>query len=126
MAKLKVTPKNFVQAQQVLGTKSSVRLGNNTFLERIEESDSFKLKIVVRLHNTNIVEFHSDGRVTLHTGGWRTVTTKDRINQFITGRVYQKDHQWYYVGHNLEGALDWEHPDDFTEGYNVVKGMVQQ
>ena len=32
----------------------------------------------------------TDGRVALLTGGYRTVTTKDRINQFISGRVYQK------------------------------------
>jgi hypothetical protein len=81
--------------------------------------------IAVRLHSTHIVKFYEDGRVTLHTGGWRTVTTKDRINEFITGRVYQKNHDWYYVGHNTEGAIAWEYPDDFIEGYNVVKGIAQ-
>jgi hypothetical protein len=120
MAKLKATPKNFEQAQRVLGTKSSVRLGNNTYLERVQEPYNSPLQmIVVRLHNTYIVQFHSDGRVTLHTGGWHTVTTKDRINEFITGRVYQRNHEWFYVGHNLEGAIDWDHPEDFTDGINV-------
>lgn len=56
---------------------------------------SDRLKIVVRLHNTNIVVFHDDGRVTLHTGGYRTVTTKSRMNQFIRANVYQRARQWY-------------------------------
>lgn len=119
MAKLKATPKNFVEAQQVLGTKSSVRLGNNTFLERVQEDESFNLMIVVRLHRTNIVQFHSDGRVTLHTGGYYTVTTKERINQFIKGRVYQKAHQWYLVRHRGELGFDWDNPRDFADGIEV-------
>lgn len=55
----------------------------------------------------------------MRTGGWRTVTTKDRINQLITGRVYQKDYQWYYVGHEPDGSLAWDHPEAFVEGMNV-------
>jgi hypothetical protein len=132
MAKLKATPKNYAQAWEALSGKQSIRLGNNTYLEvaneRVYEDGRIpeeRKVIAVRLHSTHVVKFYEDGRVTLHTGGYYTVTTKDRINEFITGCVYQKDHQWYYVGHNLEGALDWEHPDDFTEGYNVVKGLPQ-
>lgn len=114
MAKLKATPKNFEQAATVLAGRESIRLGNNTYLE------NFSGGIAVRLHNTRIVWFHEDGTVTLHTGGWQTVTTKDRINEFITGRVYQKNHQWYYVGHTSEGAIDWDNPQAFTEGMNVA------
>ncbi len=51
---------------------------------------------VIRLHDTQIVKFWVDGRITLHTGGYRTVTTKERINQFVSGRLYQRDYAWYY------------------------------
>ena len=34
MAKLKATPKNFEQAVAVLGNRDSVRLGNNTYLDK--------------------------------------------------------------------------------------------
>jgi hypothetical protein len=57
----------------------------------------------VRLHNTNIVVFHDDGRVTLHTGGYRTVTTKERINQFISGRVYSDRFNWQYQAPSAQG-----------------------
>lgn len=102
MAKLKATPKNFAEAQQVLGTKSSMRLGNNTFLERVWERvyedgriPEDRASIRVRLHDTHIVIFHSDGRVTLHTGGYWTVTTKERINHFIVGQLFQKNGSWF-------------------------------
>jgi hypothetical protein len=114
MAKLKATPKNFEQAMQVLNGKETVRLGNNTYLKKWIDAVS------VRLHATDIVTFWVDGRVTLYTGGWRTVTTKDRINKFITGRVYQKNHEWFYVGHDSNGNLAWDNPVEFVEGMNVA------
>lgn len=117
MAKLKATPKSFTAAAQVLNGRDSMRLGNNTYLEK------HFCGIAVRLHSTNIVMFHEDGRVALFTGGYYTVTTKERINQFISGRVYQKKHVWYYVGHDVNGALDWEHPVEFSEGMDVGRTL---
>lgn len=102
MAKLKATPKNFEQALQfILSTgkgKLSLRIGNNTYLEyHTGKGTGLTEHITVRLHVTNIVTFWPSGRVTLHTGGYRTVTTKERINHFITGRVSQKDRRWFYT-----------------------------
>ena len=117
---MKATPTNFEHASSLLRAAKGgrLRLGNNTYLEYVnpELADGF---IGVRLHNTYIVRFYRDGRVTLHTGGYHTVTTKERINQFTSKRVYQKDHVWYVVGHTPEGALDWDNPVEFTEGMNV-------
>lgn len=126
MAKLKATPKNYADALAVLAGRTSVRLGNNTHLLAINERvysaghiTEERITVAVNLHDTNIVKFYEDGRITLHTGGWQTVTTKDRINEFISGRVYQKKHAWFYVGHNVEGAIDWDNPIVFSEGLNV-------
>jgi hypothetical protein len=63
------------------------KIANNTWLERrstnfdsdIEDPDD---EIAVRLHNTDVVTFRRDGAITLNTGGWFTVTTKERINRF--------------------------------------------
>lgn len=95
MAKLKATPKNFAEAVAVLKDKISVRLGNNTYLE-VSDSDPLRGFIGVRLHNTFVVKFWPDGQVTLHTGGYRTTTTKERINQFVRGRVWQAKGEWWY------------------------------
>jgi hypothetical protein len=35
---------------------------------------------IVRLHDTDVVTIAPDGSITLDSGGWRTVTTKDRMN----------------------------------------------
>jgi hypothetical protein len=92
MAKLKATPKNYAEALAVLAGRESVRLGNNTYLEHLNGLQF----IGVRLHSTYIVRFHENGTVTLHTGGYYTVTTKERINHFVLGSVWQSNHQWFY------------------------------
>jgi uncharacterized protein (DUF2345 family) len=112
MEKLKSTPRNYAEALEVLAGRESVRLGNNTYLVRLNGDQ----QIAVRLHSTYIVRFYQTGRITLHTGGYYTVTTKDRINQFISGKVYQKAHQWYLVRNRGELGLDWDNPRDFADG----------
>jgi hypothetical protein len=54
----------------------------------------------VRYHDTDVVSFsYVKSLITLRTGGWRTVTTKTRMNQaanqFNLGfQVAQKDGDW--------------------------------
>lgn len=79
----------YTEAAAKLGKRDSRKLGNNTYLERRG------VDIAVRLHSTDIVTFHPDGSATLNSGGWQTVTTKDRINAFSEARLYQKSGIWY-------------------------------
>ena len=37
---------------------------------------------VIRLHHTDILEFPPRGGVIFNSGGWKTVTTKSRMNEF--------------------------------------------
>jgi len=39
--------------------------------------------VAIVLHNTAVVVFYDDGRIKLNTEGWRTVTTKDRLNRCL-------------------------------------------
>jgi hypothetical protein len=53
----------------------------------------------IKYHNTDVVSFN-DKEIILNTGGWRTKTTKLRMNQasnqFALGyTVYQKNGTWY-------------------------------
>lgn len=66
----------FTRMSDQLGTRDSRKIGNNTYLERLSNGD-----IGVRLHQTHVVVAHTDGTVTLNSGGWNTVTTRDRINK---------------------------------------------
>ena len=55
----------------------------------------------VRYHGTAVVSFN-DNEITLRTGGWKTATTKKRMNQTsdqfdLEFNVYQKSYQWFVV-----------------------------
>lgn len=54
----------------------------------------------VTYHQTEVVRYHGGDHFTLNTGGWRTATTKRRMNQAAKHwgrgwRVYQKAGRWF-------------------------------
>ena len=56
-------------------------------------------KTVVKYYTTNVVEFN-ENEIVLNSNGWRTSTTKNRINkaanQFkLLIQVFQKDYSWF-------------------------------
>jgi len=70
----------FPQADTLLQGRCRERrkLENNTYLER-RDSDA----IAVRLHRTDVLTFYRDGGIGIDTGGWNTVTTRDRMNRYL-------------------------------------------
>lgn len=68
---------NHTQAILKLNKRDRRKLGNNTYLERRVNGD-----IAVKLHGTDVLTFKPDGSVVYNTGGWHTVTTKDRMNSY--------------------------------------------
>ena len=70
--------------------KNGKPLANNTRLHRLNNGD-----FAVRLHDTDIIVINRDNRYTLNTGGWRTYTTKERINRFSPARIWQANNIWY-------------------------------
>ena len=74
MPELRMT---YETAAERLGTRSSRKVANNTYLQRRDDST-----IALRLHETDVVTFRP-GTVTLDSGGWRTMTTKDRIGYAV-------------------------------------------
>lgn len=76
---------------QLTGRNSERRkIANNTYLER--RSDN---KIAIRLHNTDILTFSPNGDITLDSGGWKTVTTKARMNDYLPCRIWSERGVWY-------------------------------
>jgi len=67
-------------------------IANNTRV--IRRSDD---SIAIKLHNTDVITFFKNGEIQLFTDGWKTVTTKDRINRFLPSGigVYSEKHIWY-------------------------------
>lgn len=66
------------------------KLGNNTY-GYIELDGS----VSVELHGTKVLRFFPNGLVMLNSGGYRTSTTKKRINQYSPVSIYQKNFEWF-------------------------------
>ncbi len=80
------------QMDSVLRNRARRKVANNTYLNRRDDKT-----IAVTLHSTDVVTAHEDGTLTLNSGGWRTITTKDRINAWLP-RGYilcQHDGGWF-------------------------------
>ena len=76
-----------------LGTIDKSRLlKGNTVVYR----NAFDDNVYIRFHKTDILKFDGDGNVTLNSGGYHTITTKARLNEFQrVAYVYQEDFTWY-------------------------------
>ena len=96
--------------------KSAKKVGYSTF--RYVNS---KGEEVIRFHRMDIIVFSKDRQVaTLNTGGWRTVTTKKKMNQFLQEAgfkqgIYQKDFEWFV----WDRQTDTE--EEFFDGMNVER-----
>jgi hypothetical protein len=66
----------FSEADALLGKRTQRKLGNNTYIRREGT------RICIRLHATDIVTIGKD-RIVLNSGGYRTHTTKDRLNAVL-------------------------------------------
>jgi hypothetical protein len=108
----------YAECQEMIATARSRAdgkpIGNNTRLE--DRGNCF----AVRLHGTDVVSFHPDGSIVLDSGGWQTVTTKDRMNKYLPAgwRVNQERGTWYLChGHwNREDFREWLFEDGIKIG----------
>jgi len=99
-------------AQTIKTTKARI-VKRNTF-ERHENGDT-----IIRLHGTDIVRKHANGSVTLNSAGWKTVTTKDRMNDHMPAGYYlYSDKGQWYVSHGHR----WANKDAIAVPY--FDGMV--
>ena len=86
---------NHQSASQLLsrGRNGKKKIANNTYIKS-SANDS----IVVQLHDTEIITILPDNVFVLNSGGWQTVTTKARINEFSPARIIQKNGLWLING----------------------------
>lgn len=64
------------EALAFLGKRESRKVGHNTYMRREDGS------VVIRFHSTDIIKI-APGRMVLNSGGYKTVTTKDRFNTHL-------------------------------------------
>tara|TARA_R110002012_G_scaffold316336_1_gene531167 strand:+ start:35 stop:352 length:318 start_codon:yes stop_codon:yes gene_type:complete len=82
---------NYSKLKELAKTRKR-KLANNTYLT-VREDGGFGIK----LHKTEVV-IHYPDRVVLDSGGWLTVTTKARMNEFTDLSIYQDNYQWFVDG----------------------------
>ena len=95
----------------VEATKSKI-IANNTV--EYFRPDGTK---VIRFHHTDIMEFPKKGGVVLNTGGWKTVTTKARMNEFQSECAIIQDRGLWY----LALALDTWNKDAWIPFFDGIK-----
>jgi len=86
--------KNYAQALKALDAKSRnkdrVYLQYETFL--IRKPDGV---LAIELFGHEIIQYHPKGPIVLNSCGYRTVTTKDRINRYNPAYIIQARGIWY-------------------------------
>lgn len=72
-------------------SKIDRKIENNT-MARLGED-----RIVIRFHSTDIAQILQDNTIILNSGGYKTFTTKDRMNKILPNpfRIYQNAGIWY-------------------------------
>jgi hypothetical protein len=93
---------NFQCAIEKLAGRDSRKVQPNTYLEKLGDG-----QIGVRYHDTIVVRIHSDGRYTLNTGGWKTVSTRDRICEYSNARIEIQRGNWF-ISNGHGGTVPFE------------------
>jgi hypothetical protein len=94
------------------------------FKPKIVKRNTFQFtrdgETVIRLHGTDIVRKLANGSVILNSGGWKTPTTKDRMNDHMPdGFMINQDGGAWYVG---KGWRD-ENRVPYFDGMNVPRDV---
>lgn len=76
------------------------KTANNTIVEAMDNG-----AVGIKLHNTFIVIVNANGSFELNSGGWLTVTTKERINRYTPAGIYARAGVWYMA----DGSLFYDH-----------------
>lgn len=100
-------PKSYSEAESFLSGKESRRIPGirGTSIARVSEDS-----IACIYHETQVVTWNANGNVTFNSGGYRTKTTKDRMNKGSYFYIYQNRGRWFIAA--------------LAEGYGFPKDLV--
>jgi len=75
----------------IKGGRSKIerKVDNNTYVRLTDNG------VAIKLHATDVVTILENGHQILNSGGWQTVTTKDRINSYSSAGISQRNGIWY-------------------------------
>lgn len=87
---------------------------NNTTVREVEGG-----AVAIQLHATDIVIVLASGGFVLNSGGWRSVTTKERINRYTPARLWQDKSVWYIADKTGKPTLFYDGMTIDAEGYPI-------
>ncbi|MCP4156662.1 MAG: hypothetical protein GY757_53610, partial [bacterium] len=91
------------------------KVANNTLEYHRENGER-----VIRLHLTDILTFKSNGNIVFDTGGWKTPTTKNRLNDYQHKIcIYQDRSIWYC--HPANDPNPWENKKKHSLFYDGME-----
>jgi len=93
---------------------SRKKIANNTWQYSIMVDNEKEERI--RLHNTDIIRRLPNDTIILSSGGWKTSTTKDRINSFLPYKIIQIKGNWYI---SIEGNREL-----FYDGITIQRNQI--
>ena len=79
--------------------------------------------IALKYHATDVVLYYSNGTLKLNSGGWRTMTTKDRMCQYSPVSVSQDKGLWYVAEPSMGKGpyyFAWDEHVLYFEGIEVI------
>lgn len=68
---------------EILGILSSKKVKNNTRLTEYKDG-----RRILTLHQTDMITWLPNGKIILNNGGWDTMTTRARFNEFLPDGIY--------------------------------------
>lgn len=84
--------KEYFFSKGKLNTKSIAR---NTKIGLFDGPNNSRV-LIIKYHQTPIVAWYKD-KIVLNHGGWKTTTTKSRMNTFLPQgyKIYQNNFEWF-------------------------------
>lgn len=121
MRKVTDMPTSLAEALHILDGKVERTIANNTRLRRLASG-----RVAVVLHSTEVVTFTPEGTIILNSGGYRSVTTKARMNACLRTTGYGVSQQkwgWYVIDRwttvRTTAAGPVHFAEDFTDGITL-------
>tara|TARA_R110002020_G_scaffold181654_3_gene376786 strand:- start:2932 stop:3345 length:414 start_codon:yes stop_codon:yes gene_type:complete len=100
---------------------------NNTRLYEVNDSAYIHPVYEIRLHRWPIIRLikFNDGTVyQLSSCGWKTVTTKQRLNHYTPFHVYQKNWDWFLEIIQPIGMTTYEFKNGMELSFNYHTGIT--
>lgn len=105
-----IIPTTYAEARDLMPADGARAVDRNTLI--IDMPDG---SIGLKFHRTVILRYNPDGTTTVDAGGYRTSTTKERMNQALPEgfRIFAKGGTWFVDAPNGETY-------EFQDGYKCI------